>query len=289
MTSMASALRQLLAAPGSFLLPGCHDALSAKLIERAGFPAAYMSGSAVTASLLGSPDIGLISGTEMVEQARRIVDVLDIPLICDIDTGYGNVLNVRRTVRLFEQAGVAGLQLEDQVFPKRCGHFAGKDIISRHEMVAKIRAAVDARRNDDLVIIARTDARAVSGIEDALERAHAYAEAGADVIFVEAPQSREEIERIPRELPYPLLINIVEGGKTPQLPFQVLATLGYKIILYPTTGIRAVMKTMDTIYREMFEHQGTEHCLDRLVGFDERNDITELAAFEAVQRRYQTE
>jgi 2-methylisocitrate lyase-like PEP mutase family enzyme len=226
----------------------------------------------------------------MVEQARRITAAIDIPLVCDIDTGYGNALNLRRTVQLMENAGVAGIQIEDQVFPKRCGHFSGKDIISQQEMVSKIRAACDARTNPDVVVIARTDARAVSGIDDAVERALAYANAGADVLFVEAPQTHSEIERIARELsPHPLLINIVEGGKTPIVPFDELAALGYRIILYPTAGIRTVMEALRSLYAELYVHNGTATMLDRLVTFDERNEITGLADYEALEQRYRVD
>lgn len=286
MSGMPKRLRERITGTAAWVLPGCHDALSARLIEQAGFPAAYMSGSAVTASLLGGPDLGLISSTEMIEQARRITAAIDIPLVCDIDTGYGNALNLRRTVQLMERAGVAGIQIEDQTFPKRCGHFSGKEIIPREEMVAKIRAACDARQDPDFVIIARTDARALTGIDDAIDRAAWYAEAGADVLFIEAPQTREEIEQVAHELSHPLLINMVEGGKTPILPFADLAAMGYQIILYPTAGIRAVMKTLQTLYAELHATGGTDTSLDRLVAFEERNEITGLAHYAALEERY---
>jgi 2,3-dimethylmalate lyase len=271
------------------LLPGVHDALSARLAEQAGFSAVYMSGSAVTASLLGQPDIGMITQTEMVEQARRIVEAVEIPLICDADTGYGNPLNTRRTVRLFESAGVAGIQLEDQTFPKRCGHFDRKEVISLSDMVAKLSAAIDTRRDESFVLIARTDARAVRGLDEAIERGLAYGEVGADIIFIEAPQSEDELRRIARAVSYPLLVNMVEGGRTPQLSFEALADLGFKIVLYPTAGIRSVMKTLRLLYQDLLTAGSTVHLLDQLVGFDERNEITGLAFFEALEDRYRSD
>ncbi len=193
-------LRELLAAPAPLVAPGAYDALSARLVEQAGFDAVYMTGFGTTASLIGRPDVGLLSGAEMVDNARRIATAVDVPVIADADTGYGNALNVVRTVQLYEQAGVAGIQLEDQVMPKKCGHMSGKALIGTDEMVGKVRAAAAARRDPDLVLIARTDAVAVSGVDDALERARAYADAGADLLFVEAPTSEADIERVAGEL-----------------------------------------------------------------------------------------
>jgi 2,3-dimethylmalate lyase len=271
------------------LLPGVHDALSARLAEQSGFSAVYMSGSAVTASLLGQPDIGMITQTEMVEQARRIVEAVEVPLICDADTGYGNPLNTRRTVRLFESVGVAGIQLEDQTFPKRCGHFDRKEVISLQDMVAKVSSAVDARRDASFVLIARTDARAVRGLDEAIERGLAYGDAGADIIFIEAPESEDELQRIVHTVPFPLLVNMVEGGRTPQLPFDALVDLGFKIVLYPTAGIRSVMKTLKLLYQDLLEAGSTADLLDRLVGFDERNEVTGLAFFETLEDRYRSD
>jgi 2-methylisocitrate lyase-like PEP mutase family enzyme len=216
-------LRDILAQEKTILVPGAYDAFSAKILKQAGFKIVYMTGSGVTASLSGMPDVGLLNMTEMVNQARYIVNAIDLPLICDADNGYGNPINVIRTVREFERAGVAGIHIEDQVAPKRCGHFEGKQILPAEEMVMKIKAALYARENGDFLIIARTDARSVMGLKEALQRAHLFVEAGAEMIFVESPQSREELRTIASELSgTPLLVNMVEGGKTPILTFEEL-------------------------------------------------------------------
>src|ERR1051326_6550316 len=214
-------LRELLAEPEPILAPGAYDCLSARLIEQAGFDVVYMTGFGTSASRLGRPDIGLLSFGEMVDQARRIVQAVDVPVIADADNGYGNPINVIRTVREYEAAGVAAIHIEDQVTPKKCGHMENKHVIATDEMVVKVRAAVEARRSEDFLIIARTDARAVEGLDQALERARRYREAGADMLFVEAPTSEDEIQRIADELPdTPLLFNWAEGGKTPPVGYQ---------------------------------------------------------------------
>jgi carboxyvinyl-carboxyphosphonate phosphorylmutase len=246
-------LRELLAGPEPLIAPGAYDALSARLIEQAGFDAVYMTGFGTTASLIGRPDVGLLTGAEMVDNARRIVSAVDVPVIADADTGYGNALNVLRTVQLYEQAGVAGIQLEDQVAPKKCGHMSGKAVIETEEMVGKIRAAVAARQDPDLVVIARTDAVAVTGVADAVARGRAYAEAGADLLFVEAPTSEADIEAVATELRgvAPLVFNWAEGGKTPPLPLARIAELGFSLVIYPigtllaaTAGIRSLLATL---------------------------------------------
>jgi 2-methylisocitrate lyase-like PEP mutase family enzyme len=246
-------LRELLAGPGPLVAPGAYDALSARLIEQAGFDAVYMTGFGTTASLIGRPDVGLLTGAEMVDNARRIVSAVDVPVIADADTGYGNALNVLRTVQLYEQAGVAGIQLEDQVAPKKCGHMSGKAVIETEEMVGKIRAAVAARQDPDLVVIARTDAVAVTGVADAVARGRAYADAGADLLFVEAPTSEADIEAVATELRgvAPLVFNWAEGGRTPPLPLVRIAELGFSLVIYPigtllaaTAGIRALLATL---------------------------------------------
>jgi len=226
-------LRELLAGDRIVVAPGAFDGLSARLVERAGFPAVYATGGGIARSM-GLPDLGLLGLTEVVERLLPIVESVGVPVIADADTGYGNVLNVRRTVRAFERAGVAALHLEDQEFPKRCGHLDDKAVISTAEMVRKLRAAREAATDPDLVLIARTDALAVEGLPRALARARAYAEAGADVIFVEAPQTVEQIEVVGRELPMPKLINMFQGGKTPLVPLARLQALGYQVvILFP--------------------------------------------------------
>ncbi len=272
-------LRGLLEKPGLLLLPGVYDALSAKLAVSAGFSAIYLSGSAIAMGQFGYPDVGLPTMTEVMEQLRRVTAAVDVPVVVDIDTGYGNAVNVLRTIREAEAAGAAAVQMEDQVFPKKCGHFEGKEVIPLEEMVGKIKAAVAARQKD-LVIIGRTDARAVIGLEEAIRRGRAFAEAGADVIFVEAPRSREEMLQITQAIPAPLLVNMVEGGKTPQLSLAELQEVGYKIALYPTACIRAVSQTLIKLYGHLLAHGSTADILDQLVSFEERNRITGLAWYE---------
>jgi methylisocitrate lyase len=285
MMQKAKMLRKMLAEPGLILLPGVYDALSAKLAVAAGFKVIYLSGSAIAMSQFGYPDIGLPTMSEVMEQARRVTAAVDVPVVVDIDTGYGNAVNVLRTIREAEAAGVAAVQLEDQVFPKKCGHFEGKEIISSNEMVGKIKAAVAARRQE-LVIIGRTDARAVTSLEDAIQRGRAYAEAGADVVFVEAPRSPEEMAEITKSIPAPLLINMVEGGKTPQLSLAELQAIGFKIALYPTACIRAASQTLQNFYRHLLVHGSTADILDQMVSFTERNEITGLAGYEAWAKKF---
>lgn len=225
-------LRELLKQPGLIRAPGVFDGLGAHLVRSAGFAAAYLTGAGVSVSGYGLPDIGLVTGTEMADRAAMIVQASGLPVIADADTGYGNELNVARTVRAYEQAGVAAIQLEDQVFPKRCGHLAGKDVIGTGEFTGKLRAALDARQADTL-IIARTDAIATAGIDEAIDRANKYAAEGADVIFVEAPESRAEIERVAAEVSAPLLFNVVPGGRSPAISDAELERLGFRIAIYP--------------------------------------------------------
>ncbi len=248
-------LRELLTGPRPLMAPGAYDALSARLVEQAGFDAVYMTGFGTTASLIGRPDVGLLSAAEMVDNARRIVAAVDVPVIADADTGYGNAINVVRTVQLYEQAGVAGIQLEDQVMPKRCGHMSGKVLVGADEMAGKVRAAVAARRDPDLVVIARTDAVAVTGVDDALERARAYADAGADLLFVEAPTTEADVEKVAAALDgvAPLVFNWAEGGRTPPLSLDRMAELGFALVLYPigtllaaTAGIRTLLAALRT-------------------------------------------
>lgn len=268
------------------LLPGIHDALSARLLELAGFPAGYLSGSAVAMSLLGLPDLGLVSSTEMLEQARRTAAATTLPLICDADTGYGNALSVARTIRALEGAGFAGIQLEDQEFPKRCGHFEHKRVISQAEMVMKIKAALDARRDPTFVVIARTDARAVLGLDAAISRGLAYAEAGAGIIFIEAPQSTAELSEISRSIAAPLLINVVEGGKTPQLSLEEYADAGFRIVLYPTTAVRVVGHALRSFYEHLRDAGTSVGFAGGFLGFDERNEVNALAEYQRLQDLY---
>jgi len=241
--SPGARLRALLADGGLVMAPGVFDGLSAHLVRRAGFRAAYLTGAGIAAAGFGVPDIGLVTGSEMAERASMVTGVLGgLPLIADADTGYGSPLNVARTVQVYEKAGVAAIQLEDQAFPKRCGHLPGKEVISEAEFLAKLGAALDTRA--DALIVARTDARAVLGLSAAIDRASAYARAGADLIFVEAPRSAEEVERIAREVDAPLLINMVQGGLTPDAGPEVLHSLGYAIAIYPASLLMAAAKGM---------------------------------------------
>lgn len=272
-----NSLRTLLNQPGLVIAPGAYDAMSARLIEMVGFPAVYMTGYGVSASLLGQPDIGLLTMTEMVAQAGHIAAAVNVPVIADGDNGYGGVLNVVRTVREYERTGLAAIQLEDQVLPKRCGHMEGKQIIPREEMVAKVRAAVHARTSPDFVIIARTDARAVVGFDDALARAQAYAEAGADVIFFEAPQSVDEMKQVAAKIDKPLIANMVENGKTPLVEGKDLEAIGYKIVIYPVSLIYTVTKSLTTMLRKLKADTTTKNCLADMVAFQEFNDLIGLA------------
>ena len=250
-------LRRMLNEPGIIVAPGAYDGISARLIERHGFKAVYMTGAGTAASALGQADLGLTTLTEMATHAGHIASCISLPLIADADTGYGNPLNVIRTVREYERAGVAALHLEDQVFPKKCGHIAGKAVIPMKEFAEKIRAAAENRTDPDFVIIARTDARAVNGIDDAIERGLRYREAGADVIFVEAPTSREEIERVAREIKAPLLSNQVPGGKTPGLTVTELEKLGYKMVIFPVVSLMSATLAIESALTKLKE-RGTD-------------------------------
>jgi carboxyvinyl-carboxyphosphonate phosphorylmutase len=281
-------LRELLAGPGPVVAPGAYDALSARLVEQAGFDVVYMTGFGTTASLIGRPDVGLLGGAEMVDNARRIVAAVDVPVIADADTGYGNALNVVRTVQSYEQAGVAGVHLEDQVMPKKCGHMSGKAVVGTDEMAGKIRAAVAARRDPDFLVIARTDAAAVEGLDAALERARAYAEAGADLLFVEAPTSEDDIARVARELAgvAPLVFNWAEGGRTPPLPLDRIADLGFALVLFPigtllaaTAGIRSLLAALKA--------DGTPAAaLPGVPSFDEFTDLIGLPEIRSLEQRF---
>ena len=276
-------LRELLAGPGPVVAPGAYDALSARLVELAGFDVAYMTGFGTTASVLGRPDVGLLGGAEMVDNARRMAAVLDVPLIADADTGYGNPINVIRTVREYEQAGVAGLHLEDQVMPKKCGHLAGKEVVAADEMVAKVRAAVDARTDPDLVIIARTDAAATAGLDAAIDRARRFADAGADLLFVEAPTSEAEIETVADALRgHRLVFNWAEGGRTPPLSLERLREMGFALVLFPvgtllaaTAGMRSLLERVrtDGTPAAVLDELGGLDAFTHLVGIDEVRDL----------------
>ena len=283
----AKVLRKILVEEKTILVPGCYDAFSAKILKQAGFKVIYMSGSAVTASLTGMPDVGLLTMTEMVNQSRNIVNATDLPVICDADNGYGNPINVIRTVKEYEGVGVAGIHIEDQVAPKKCGHFEGKQVISAEEMVKKIEAALYAREDKDFLLIARTDARTVKGFEEALKRARRYAEAGADMIFLESPLSVDELRIIADKLhDVWLLVNMVEGGKTPVLQFEELEAMGFKIVLYPTSGIRAVAKTLQEVAAHLYKDKYPRAFVDKLITFEGSNQITGLSDIIELEKRF---
>lgn len=270
-------------------LPGAYDALSARLIEAAGFDALYVTGAGYANSGLGVPDIGLVSATEMRDHVARISDSVSIPMVVDADTGFGNAINVGRTVRQFERAGASALQLEDQVFPKKCGHFDGKEVIPAREMVQKIHAAVDARSSEELLIIARTDVRAVSTLEEALERSQMYKEAGADLLFVEAPTSVEELRLIGQKLDGPLVANMVEGGRTPLLSTTELGELGFSVVLFANATLRVAHRAVSSLLAELAETGTTNGRLDQMAGWDERQAAVGKAEYDALELKYATE
>jgi 2-methylisocitrate lyase-like PEP mutase family enzyme len=278
--------KQLLKRNRLLLAPGCFDGLSARLVEEAGFEAAYLSGGAVARSM-GLPDIGLVTMSEVIERAAQVVAAVKIPVIADADTGYGNAINLVRTVREYERVGVAAIHIEDQITPKRCGHLDGKEVISLAEMGKKLEAALTSRTDPDFCIIARTDARGVHGLDDAIQRARAFAKLGVDAVFVEAPQSEAELEKIPRELPeVPLLVNVFKGGKTPMLPAARLQQMGYRIAIYPSETQRAGIYAMRQALALLKKDGTTEAIDDVLTTFKERDKIVGLDEWEKLERRY---
>lgn len=275
----ARRLRELLARPGLIKSLAPHDVFTARLLEQAGFELLFLGGFGVSASVFGWPDIGLVTRTEMADATRRMASRLAIPLVADGDTGHGDLNNVARTVREFEQAGAAGLLLEDQVSPKRCGHFAGKQVIPLDEMRRKLQVALEARRDPDFVIVARTDARAVEGLDAAIERACRYGELGADVCFVEAPRSREELARIAREVPFPQLANMLLGGATPILSSEELQQLGFKIMVDPVATLLASGAAVRTLGRTLLEQGRVDSLADQLMTFNEVKQALGLEEF----------
>ncbi|MFN9342173.1 MAG: oxaloacetate decarboxylase [Planctomycetota bacterium] len=281
---MTTRIEQLLQQLGSIAFPGIFDTLSAKIAERVGFPMGFVSGYSVAATAIGEPDMGLLTQTELIDRARRICMSVKIPVIVDADTGYGNPLNVHRTVNELIAAGAAGCFLEDQVWPKRCGHMRNKKVIDREEYVDKIRAAVDARAGRDFFIVARTDALAIHGMDEAIARVTAAREAGANASFVEAPASLQDLIEIGKRSPWPNVANMIEGGKTPVLPKEQLVALGFQIILYPLAGLFSAAKIMEEIFRKLQlagTTLGDEQRLmtfsefNRLIGVEEKYDLAE--------------
>lgn len=279
------ALRNMINGDGYTMAPGAVDPLGARLVAAAGFEAVYLTGGGFSRAN-GFPDLGLMTMTEIVAWIGRCVEAVEIPVIADMDTGYGNALNVVRSVREYEKTGVAGFHLEDQVTPKKCGHYEGKELVSREEMVGKIKAAVDTRQDAEMVVIARTDAIAVEGFEAALERMNAYLEAGADVGFVEAPRTEEQMAGIPGQLNGPALINIFEGGKTPPQPASALAGMGYRMGIYPSQAQRAAIRAVMNVLGALKEDGELSGWEDRLASFQEREATVDTPRWQALEEKY---
>jgi 2-methylisocitrate lyase-like PEP mutase family enzyme len=279
-------LKQLFKRERLLVAPGCFDGLSARLVEEAGFEAAYLSGGAVARSM-GIPDIGLVTMSEVIERAAQVVAAVKIPIIADADTGYGNAVNLVRSVREFERTGVAAIHIEDQITPKRCGHLDGKEVIPLPEMENKLQAALASRNDPDFLIIARTDARGVHGFDDAISRGRAFGKLGVDAIFVEAPQSEAELEEIPRALPdVPLLVNVFKGGKTPMLPVERLQQMGYRIAIYPSETQRAAIHAMRQALGLLKREGTTEKMDDALTTFKERDKVVGLDEWQRLEKQY---
>lgn len=280
-------LRQLLTRGNIVVAPGAFNALSAKIIEQTGFPAVYMTGYGASADLLGAPDYGLLTLTEMANHAARMAQAVNVPVVADGDTGYGNALNVRRTIQEYERAGVAAIHLEDQIMPKRCGHMEGKQVIDAREWAKKIEAAVDTRTDPDFVIIARTDARAVYGLDEALSRAKMAVAAGADVIFVEAPQSIDELKKVRDTIDAPLMANMIEHGKTPLLSVDELQKLGYNLVIYPLATLYMATRAIREAVAELKKTGTTAGLVEKMLAFHEFNELVGLKELQALERKYQ--
>jgi len=279
-------LRRLVEARKGTLLPGAANALTARIIEELGFEAVYVTGAGLTNTWFGMPDHGFMGLSDMASHTSAIRDAVSLPLICDIDTGFGNAVNVHHAVRVMERAGANAVQLEDQVMPKKCGHFLGKSIVETSEMCGKIKAAVDARNSGDFLIIARTDARAIDGFEAAVERCHAFEEAGADVIFLEAPESVEELRALPQAIKAPQLVNIVVGGKTPMLPNEEFAAMGFSLVLYANVALQAAISGMTTALSTL---KAGDNVLEKdglVAGFEERQRVVRKPFFDALEKKY---
>jgi 2,3-dimethylmalate lyase len=278
-------LRALLGKPGYTIVPGAHDTLTARLVQLAGFDAVYLTGGGYSRAN-GYPDIGLLTMSEIVQWLSRTVEAVEIPVIADMDAGYGNALNVVRSVREYEKTGVAAFHLEDQVSPKKCGHYEGKQVVGKAEMIGKIKAATDARRDADMTIIARSDARSIEGLQAAIDRVNAYLEAGADVGFVEAPQSAEELAAAARQLIKPALANIFEGGKTPPLPARELEAMGYRIGIYPSQTHRAAIAAAKKVLAVLRRDGDTAAIEGELATFSDREDAVNTKHWRELEARY---
>ena len=281
-----AALRALVAKKQGLVVPGAYDGISARLVQDAGFPAVYMTGYGTAASRLGLPDLGFAGLGEMADHARNLAAVLDVPLIADADTGYGNALNVRRTVQAYETAGVAALHIEDQITPKRCGHLSGHEIVPRSEFVGKIRAAVDARTDPDLLVIARTDAISAVSLDEALRRGEAAAKAGADVLFIEAPRTDAQVDQVARTFDTPLLYNYAPGGRSPLLPFAQLRELGFAIILLPVDTLLVAVQAIRAFLGQVKTRDDVLSLADRYMPFSDFNELIGVTAQLALAERY---
>ncbi|MDI1345446.1 MAG: isocitrate lyase/phosphoenolpyruvate mutase family protein [Pseudolabrys sp.] len=279
-------LKTLLEARRGITFPGAANAMFARVIEELGFEACYLTGAGVANMHLGAPDIGLTTLTEIANVTAATSDAVDLPLLVDADTGFGNAVNMIRTVKVLERAGAAGIQIEDQVFPKKCGHFSGKEVIPLPEMIAKIKAAVDARGDADFQIVARTDARAIEDLDAAIDRAHAFIEAGASATFVEAPTSFAEMERIARELPAPQIANIVFGGKTPDPGRARLAEMGFAGVLYANAALQAALRASFDVLASLKEHGSLDRVAERLASFEERQSAVAKPRWDALEAKY---
>ncbi len=281
-------LKAMIEARRAVLAPGAANALTARIIADLGFEVAYVSGAGIANTRLGVPDIGLVTLSELADTVASIADICTLPLVVDADTGFGNAVNMVRTVRVLERAGANAIQIEDQVFPKRCGHFAGHEVISAEEMIAKVKAAVDTRSSRDFLIIARTDARSASGMQAALARANAYVAAGADATFVEAPATRDELEIITRALRVPQIANMVIGGKTPVLPQSELAAMGFGLVIYANAALQAAVKAMQEVLGALKSDGQLDRVADRIGSFEERQRVVAKANWDALERRYRS-
>jgi len=279
-------LKKILARRDAVIVPGVANAMFARVVEATGFEAVYVTGAGIANMLLGAPDIGLTTMSEVADTVARIADTVSIPLIVDADTGFGNAVNMVRTVKVLERAGAAGLQIEDQIFPKKCGHFDGKEVVPLEEMLAKIKAAVDTRRDNDLQIVARTDARAILGLSAAIDRAAAMIEAGADVTFVEAPTSADELATIAKSLSVPQVANVVFGGKTPELGRQKFAELGFGCVLYANAALQAALKASHEVLMALKQEGSLASVADRLAGFEVRQQTVSKPRYDELERRY---
>ena len=285
-THLGTKLRRLINERRGLLVPGAGNALAARVIEDAGFEAVYLSGAGLTNQFYGIPDLGFISLNDVASHTAAIRDVIQLPLIVDIDVGFGNAVNVHHTIKVLERSGANAVQIEDQAMPKRCGHFAGKSIISKEEMCGKIKAAVDARVHDDFLIIARTDARSINGLQDALDRAQAYAQAGADMTFIEAPESVEEMRIIASQTYCPQLINIVIGGKTPSLPQQELAQMGFGIVLYANAALQGAVYGMNLALNQLKKTGELKEDPNLVATFAERQSVVKKQDFDALENKF---